>query len=121
MEIQAFFQGKPNCVTCWEALDARLRERYPTLARRIQKTQISYDDPKLFCCVSMPRWKVDRPSIVVTFAIDAPIADVRIFQAVQVTPNRWTHHVQISDMQEVDEQLMVWIDASHQLKCGGKR
>lgn len=80
---------------------------------RVQKTQISFSNKRLFACVSfLPVRKAkDRPKsyIVVTFGLSHRVESPRIDVATEPYPNRWTHHVLISEPEEIDDELMAWV------------
>ncbi len=42
-----------------------------------------------------------------------PVETPWIFQAVEPYPNRWTHHVIIQSAEEIDEELMGWVQAAY--------
>ena len=64
-------------------------------------------------CVSFARVrrKKDCPDcyIVVTFGLEHKAESPRIDIATEPYPNRWTHHVLISELEEIDDELMGWI------------
>ena len=53
------------------------------------------------------------PYILVSFGLEAPLADPRVAAVVEPYPNRWTHHVPVGESDEVDDQLLAWIDWAH--------
>lgn len=118
-DVLFFFDGKPQELELYEYLASRLLERYPSTIIKIQKTQISFCDKRMYTCVSLApvRRKAERPEhfITVTFGLTYPLDDRRALQ-VAVRPNRWTHHVIVGDTAEIDDQLLGWIDASHNKK-----
>lgn len=63
------------------------------------------------------RKKNDCPDsyIVVTFGLDHRAVSPRIDIATEPYPNRWTHHVLISELSEIDEELMAWVAEAAQL------
>ena len=67
----------------------------------------------LFACVSFVKVRKvkDRPDpwLVVTFGLEYKVESSRIDAATEPYPNRWTHHVLISSVEEVDDELMDWI------------
>lgn len=113
-EINAFFGGQVDELTAYGALEDALRARYPDMTVRVQKSCISFCDPRPFCYVSLQRCG-KRPGryILVTFGLEAPIADPRVAAVVEPYPNRWTHHVPVAVSSEVDDQLLAWIDWAH--------
>lgn len=116
---EAFFQGNENRLMCWRALERALLERYPMATVRVQKTCLSFMDSRPFCYVSQPRYR--GTCMVISFGLDAPLADVRIRCAVEAQPNRWTHHVDISSPEEIDGQLLFWLELAHRMKKKGER
>ncbi|MBQ8584726.1 MAG: hypothetical protein IJ452_00405 [Butyricicoccus sp.] len=76
---------------------------------RVQKTQITFVNPRVFGCVSL-RWK---NCLTVSFGLPARVESPRIHQASEPRPNRWTHHVKVHTAEELDEELMSWIDAAY--------
>lgn len=58
------------------------------------------------------RKKKDCPDsyIVVTFGLDHRAVSPRIDIATEPYPNRWTHHVLISELSEIDDELIAWVE-----------
>lgn len=48
--------------------------------------------------------------LLVTFGLSHRVEDPRIAVAVEPYPNRWTHHVLISESDQIDAQLMAWLE-----------
>ena len=46
---------------------------------------------------------------MVTFGLGSRVEDPRIAVAVEPYPRRWTHHVLLSQPEEVDGQLLDWL------------
>ena len=80
---------------------------------QVRKTQISFADRYNFAFVSrLPvRRKAERPAawITVSFGLRRREPSGRIDAAVEPYPERWTHHVMISDPAQIDDELMGWI------------
>lgn len=113
-EIGAFFDGRPEERAVYDALEEALRDRYPEMTFRVQKSCVAFDDPRPFCYASLQRCGGRRgPYLLVTFGLEAPIADPRVAVVTQPYPNRWTHHVPVAAPGEVDDQLLAWIDWAH--------
>ena len=79
----------------------------------MQKTQITFTNPKVFGCVSQlrVRKKSELPDvyIVVTFGLEHKVESPRIAVATEPYPRRWTHHVVVSSLEEIDGELMGWM------------
>ena len=75
----------------------------------VQKTQVTLENRHGFAFVSLPHRKVKESTIVVTFGLSYRLASPRIWQAVEPYPNRWTHHVLVSDESQLDGELLGWV------------
>ncbi len=118
-----FFDGKPLELELYTALAERLLSAWPGAEVRVQKTQIGFYDPGLFACVSFApvRRRAERPErfITVTFGLDAPLEDPRALP-VRVRPNRWTHHVILGRVEDIDDRLLGWLAMAHALAAERK-
>ena len=112
-QVLLFFDKVPDALPLYAELERRILAEYPDTRIKVQKTQISFYNRHLFACVSFAkvRKKADRPDsyIVVTFDLEHRVDSPRIDIATEPYPNRWTHHVLISDLSEIDDELMWWI------------
>ena len=79
----------------------------------MKKTQISFFYRYMFAAVSFTpvRRAKDRPDpfLTVTFGLPCRKDSARIDVATEPYPNRWTHHVMIGSVEEVDDELLLWI------------
>ncbi len=84
-----FFEKYPNALPLYEKLKERILDVSFVKVRKVK----------------------DRPDpwLVVTFGLEYKVESSRIDAATEPYPNRWTHHVLISSVEEVDDELMDWI------------
>ena len=111
-DVLAFFDGKSWALPLYHSLFDRMEQMFPEAAVKVQKSQISFYGRHLFAAVSLPlRRKKTWPEecLVVTFGLGARLDSSRIAVAVEPYPNRWTHHLLISEMSEIDDELMAWV------------
>ena len=112
-QIFMFFNQNPDALPLYEKLERSVTELVPDVRIKVQKTQISFYNRHMFSCVSFARVrkKKDCPDsyIVVTFGLGYKVESPRIDIATEPYPNRWTHHVLISEPSEIDEGLMGWL------------
>ena len=108
-----FFDQKPGTLPLYEAFIHRLCSEVSGVAIRVQKTQIAFSNRHNFAFVSfLPVRKAkERPNpyLVVSFGLSYRLESARIDAAVEPYPNRWTHHVLISRVEEIDDELMGWV------------
>lgn len=112
-DVLFFFEKKPGALKLYDAFERRVLAQIDDVRIKVQKTQISFFNAHMFACVSFApvRKAKDRPEsyMVVTFGLGYRKASPRIDVATQPNPSRWTHHVMITQMEEIDDALMAWI------------
>ncbi len=108
-----FFNSRPQALPLYELFEQKLLSELGSANIKVQKTQIAFSNKHNFAFVSfLPVRKAkERPEtyIVITFGLGRRVESPRINAAVEPYPNRWTHHVLISDPDEIDEELMGWV------------
>nr|WP_305136055.1 DUF5655 domain-containing protein [uncultured Schaedlerella sp.] len=108
-----FFNSRPQALPLYELFEQKLLSELGSVNIKVQKTQIAFSNKHNFAFVSfLPVRKAkERPEtyIVITFGLGRRVESPRIDAAVEPYPNRWTHHVLISDPDEIDEELMGWV------------
>ena len=108
-----FFNDHPEAFPLYLALEKRIREEIRDVNVKVQKTQIAFANRHNFAFVSfLPvRRAKERPKVylTVTFGLRYRKESPRIDAATEPYPNRWTHHVLVSSMDEIDDELMGWI------------
>ncbi len=108
-----FFEGHMAALPLYEKLAKRVLSEVDNVRIKVQKSQISFYNKHMFACVSFARVrkKKDCPEnyIVVTFGLKHKVESPRIDIVTEPYPNRWTHHLLISRLDEIDEELMGWM------------
>ena len=115
-DVLFFFDGKPEELALYQALFCRLEERFSDASVKVQKSQISFYNRHLFAAASLPlrrRKEWPKQCILVTFGLVRRLPSPRIAVAVEPYPNRWTHHVVVSREEEIDGELMDWIQEAY--------
>ena len=117
-DVMFFFDGHAGALPLYGALAERLLSEYPATKIQVRKTQIGFHDGRLYCCASLTpvRRRAERPDpfLTVTFSLDAPEPSPRLI-CVPVRPNRFTHHAIIGSTSDIDDELLAWLRASHDL------
>lgn len=108
-----FFGQHPAALPLYEAFARRVSTEISGVRIRVQKTQIAFSNKRNFAFVSfLPvRRAKERPTdyITVTFGLPYRVESPRIDAATEPYPNRWTHHILISSLEEIDSELLQWI------------
>lgn len=112
-DVLIFFDGKPDALALYEVFEQKVFSEISNVGVKVQKTQIAFSNRHNFAFVSfLPVRKAkERPEvyIVITFGLGYRAESPRIDAAVEPYPNRWTHHVLISGVEEIDDVLMGWV------------
>lgn len=108
-ETEGFFNGKPVEAALFNQMEAWMKTFLGSYEMRVQKTQITFVNPRVFACISI-RW---RKSILLTIGLPDRIASSRVQQAVEIKPGRWTLHIKIANAAELDDELKGWICAAY--------
>ena len=104
-----FFAAQPALLPIYAALADAIATHCSNVTCKVQKTQITFCCPRVFLCVSV-RKVAGVLRLVVTFGLAHRVASSRVWQASEPYPNRWTHHVLASVPQDIDAELLAWID-----------
>ena len=97
-----FFNRFPAVIPIYQALKDRLEAAYPELRLKIAKTQISFFNRRMFAMASPPWRRVKgwpAEYLLVSFGLSYP--------------NRWTHHVIVTRSEEIDLELLAWLDEAY--------
>lgn len=112
-EILFFFNEHMDALPLYQRLEALILEQIPDVRIKVSKTQIGFFNKRGFAFVSFNpcRRAKDRPEtwMTVTFGLAFRVDDPRIDVATEPYPNRWTHHVTVSRVEDMDGQLLGWI------------
>lgn len=112
-EILFFFDKHMDALPLYETIEERIMKEIGNVQRKVQKSQISFYNKHLFACVSFARVRKKKNCppifIVVTFGLGRRLVSPRIEIATEPYPNRWTHHLLISDARAIDDELLSWI------------
>ena len=108
-----FFDSKQEALPLYMVFRGTVSERVPGIRIEVKKTQISFFTRYMFAAVSFTpvRKAKDRPNpfLTITFGLPYRKESARIDIAAEPHPNRWTHHVMIGTEEEIDEELISWI------------
>ena len=118
-----FFNEYPQTVPLYAAFREALEARVGPVELRVQKSQITYINPRVFGCVSLPRLKRDREEgrLLVTFGLGRRVDSPRIAIATEPYPGRWTHHVLVGSVEEIDGELLGWVEEAYWFAGAKKR
>ena len=86
-----------------------MAERFPETRVRVQKTQITFSNRRVYACVSLLRVKrkAELPEawFTLTLGLPYPLESPLVAAKVEPYPGRWTTHIVIHDPSELDAEL----------------
>ena len=108
-----FFREHPEALPIYERLENAIMTQIPDVIIKTAKTQITFASKRGFAFVSFNpcRKAKERPAIwlTVTFGLGYRKESTRIDGATEAYPGRWTHHVMVGTPDEIDKELLGWI------------
>ena len=117
-----FFNQKPEAIPLYEAFEKRLLAELEGVVIQPQKSQITLKNRRVFGAVSFltARRAKDRPDpyITITLGLNRREDSPRIDQASEPYPGRWTHHLVIGSVEEIDGELMTWVREAYDFAAG---
>ena len=112
-DILLFFGEHMDALPIYERLEEQILPRIPDVTIKAAKTQITFANKRGFAFVSFNpcRKAKDRPAVwmTVTFGLGYRKESPRIDVATEPYPGRWTHHVMVETPDEIDEELLGWL------------
>ena len=113
-KLLRFFDQMPEALPLYQKFEREVLSRVEDVRIKVQKTQVTYSNRHVFACVSFAKVRKakERPPvyIVVTFGLAYKKESPRIDIATEPYPNRWTHHVLVSREEEIDGELLGWVE-----------
>ena len=112
-DILFFFGEHMDTLPIYERLENAILTQIPDVKIKVAKTQITFANKRgiAFASFNPCRIAKDRPAVwmTVTFGLGCRKESPRIDIATEPYPGRWTHHVMVGSVDEIDEELLGWI------------
>ena len=111
-----FFSFRPQALPLYLLLRERLLEN-AGVTLTVHKTQISFYTRRLFACISTPPAKrLGEEAVMVSFVLPWPLASQRLFGRAD-GPGKHTCHVVLSQAEQLDEELLGWLEEAYMFAC----
>ena len=109
-ELNSLFVDKP----------IQIRELYEYLVERIQplgqmEIHVSKWNVTMRAATTFMSIFPEKKDLALTIVCDKPIDDFPIYASHHYSKNRWNNHIKIEHKEEVDSQLMGWIQDAYKL------
>jgi len=113
-----FFNEKMNMLPVYEKLKNELVRAHPEIRIKVSKTQISFRNRYIFALVSFQRIPhAPKEYCLVSFGLDYEKQSPRIAIATEAAHDRWTHHVIVQNENEIDDELLKWLEEAYMFSC----
>ena len=122
MDTLLFFDAHRAALPLFAALGKTIIERFPVAKKRVRKMQITYYHRHLFACVSFARLKrkAELPEtwLSLTLGLRFPLESERVAVKTEVYPGRWSTHFVIGSKEELDGELLEWLEQAYAFSEG---
>ena len=116
-DIILFFDQHQTLLPLYEAFVGKMMARFPDTKTKVQKTQITFSNRHVYACISFLRVKkkAELPAsyFVLTLGLPYPLESGRVAAKTEPYPGRWTTHIVISEMSDLDEELFAWVEQAY--------
>ena len=117
IETMSFFGEHRDALPLYEGLEEQILAQIPDVKIKVSKTQITFANRRGFAFASFNpvRKAKERPEVwmTVTFGLSYRKESPRIDVATKPYPNRWTHHMLVQTPEEIDDELIGWIQEAY--------
>ena len=117
-----FFDAVPGAYAIYRMFKSAIMTAYPDAQLRVQKTQITFTNPRVFACASLlrARRKVElpKPWITVTLGLPYRLESPRAAICTEPYPGRWTTHIIVGSPEEIDGELLRWVSEAYDFAAG---
>lgn len=116
-DVLLFFNQHQTMLPLYEAFAGKIAARFPESKIKVQKTQITFSNRHVYACVSFLRVKkkAELPDsyFILTLGLPYPLESARAAVKTEPYPGRWTTHLVISKMSDLDEELFSWVGQAY--------
>lgn len=109
-DISLLFSDKsPEIFELFKALISKVQELGP-MEVHIAKWNITIRSKTTFMSI-FP----EKSDLALAIIRDEPLDDFPVYSTYQYSKNRWSNHVKIEEPEEIDDQLLNWIQYAYEL------
>ncbi len=117
-DILLFFNQHRTALPLYEVFAGKVVTQFPDSKIKVQKTQITFSNRHVYACVSFLRVKkkAELPDnyFVLTLGLPYPLESGRVAVKTEPYPGRWTTHIVISKLSDLDEELFAWVEQAYE-------
>jgi hypothetical protein len=116
--LEGFFSGQEAARAIFNAVRRAVAEIGP-YELRVSKSQVAFRLSRTFAIAWMPAQYLRRKAapLVLTVSLSYRHPSLRWKEIVQPAPGRFTHHLELYDPAEVDEEVLGWLKEAWETAC----
>ena len=109
-EVLEFFAGSPEGMGAYQKVCGILEE-LGDYEVRVTKSQVAFRRKRGFAYLWTPERYLRRPSspVVLSIALDRRDPSSRFKEVVHPSPSHWMHHLEIHDIDDIDDDVVGWL------------
>lgn len=112
-----FFAARPQALAIYQQVKERLLDK-KGVTLTVHKTQISFYARRAFACVWHPPVKrLGEKAVMLSFFLPGAIHSSRLFRQVETKPGQYTSHVVVSETEQLDQEMLVWLEEAYSFAC----
>ena len=110
MTVEEFFAGREESRRLFEAIQRRVAH-LGDVTMKVSKSQIAFRRKRNFAIVWVPGKYLDSRTapLVLTLSFPHPDGSKRWKQIFQISPKRFTHHLEIFKETDIDAEVYGWL------------
>ena len=117
-ELEAFFNGYPKSRSLFDALRGEV-EALGQVALRVGKSQVAFQRKRNFAFAWIPerylKGQRELAPLVLTLGLRHKNESPRWKEIVEPHPGRFTHHLELRESGEIDEEVRNWLREAWEL------
>lgn len=109
--LEAFFADRPQARVLFDAVARAVAEAAPDAEARVTRSQVGFRRAHPFAAVWTPDRYLHGATAPLVLSVFLPGRDPspRWKEVVQPAPGRWTHHLELREVAEVDAEVVSWL------------
>jgi hypothetical protein len=114
--IDEYFAGNDEAHALFDDVATAIAEIGPSQLRA-SKSQVAFRRTVAFACVWMPRMYLRRNVVPLVLSVSLPRRDAspRWKEVLEVHPNRFMHHLELTSAEQIDEEVHAWLEEAWRL------
>jgi hypothetical protein len=115
MTPEAFFADHPDAMAVYRNV-LRMLEPLGAVTVRASRSQVAFRRRRGFAYLWMPGMYLARPAaeVVLSIALDRELVSSRFKEVVHPSPRIWMHHLEISSLDDLDDEVLGWLRAAYE-------